>query len=264
MISVIIPTYKPHEYIEACLQSLEDQVLSKLLYEVIIVLNGEKEPYYSNIQKLLNKYSFSSRLFYTDVAGVSNARNIGLDNAQGDYICFVDDDDSVSYNYLKELYVIGTKNSDAIIVSNVRTFYEKDSSYYKDYISYAYDKFFNKKTRSIFSKRSFLSSSCCKLIPVTVIASRRFNTKYHLSEDALFMFEISDNIKDIILSSDDAIYYRRLRPNSASRKKYPFNIRILYKLKLILQFIKIYMHQIRQYNFPFFLSRIIAVCKFHK
>ena len=85
-ISVIIPTHKPQRYIEVCLRSLDAQTLDKNRYEVLIILNGEKEPYYSTIQHLLDSYELNGRLLYTDVAGVSNARNIGLDNAEGNYI----------------------------------------------------------------------------------------------------------------------------------------------------------------------------------
>ena len=48
-ISVIIPTYKPEKYIYDCLKSLEEQTISKDFFEVIIVLNGDKQPYYDDI-----------------------------------------------------------------------------------------------------------------------------------------------------------------------------------------------------------------------
>ena len=59
-ISVIIPTYAPKDYLWECLDSLENQTLSKDEFEVILVLNGEREPYESMIQKKLPEYSFVS------------------------------------------------------------------------------------------------------------------------------------------------------------------------------------------------------------
>lgn len=50
-ISVIIPTYAPKDYLWECLGSLENQTLSKDEFEVILVLNGEREPYESLIRK---------------------------------------------------------------------------------------------------------------------------------------------------------------------------------------------------------------------
>lgn len=61
-ISVIIPTYAPKDYLWECLGSLENQTLSKDEFEVILVLNGEREPYESLIRKKLPKYSFASTL----------------------------------------------------------------------------------------------------------------------------------------------------------------------------------------------------------
>ena len=52
-ISVIIPTYAPKDYLWECLGSLENQTLSKDEFEVILVLNGERESYESLIRKKL-------------------------------------------------------------------------------------------------------------------------------------------------------------------------------------------------------------------
>jgi len=99
LISVIIPSYKPDNYIYRCLESVARQDIDKQRYEVIIVLNGCNEPYYTDIKLFLQQkfQGIKTLLLQTDVAGVSNARNIGLDNAQGEYISFIDDDDWVSH-----------------------------------------------------------------------------------------------------------------------------------------------------------------------
>ena len=52
-ISVIIPTYKPKEYIWECLDSLKSQTFDKKEFEIILILNGCKEPYYSEIDKYI-------------------------------------------------------------------------------------------------------------------------------------------------------------------------------------------------------------------
>ena len=118
-ISVIIPTYKPQDYLWQCLESLERQTVSKTLYEVVIILNGCKEPYYSNISNHLKDYTMDVRLLQTDEAGVSYARNIGIENAQGKYVTFVDDDDWVSLDYLSELYRCAPTNH-GIVAANVK------------------------------------------------------------------------------------------------------------------------------------------------
>lgn len=258
-ISVIIPTYKPQQYLDTCLASLEKQTMNKDKYEVLIILNGEKEPYYSIIQEILGSYSFQSQLLHTSAAGVSNARNIGLNHAKGDYIAFIDDDDYVSSSYIEDLYKFAMKNPYNIVVSNVQTFTESDMIFRRDYIGNAFDRFSASPSNSIFEKRKFLSSSCCKLIPKSIINNRRFNTNLKLSEDAIFMFEVSDKIEDIILAPKESIYYRRLRTNSASRKPLPFRKEIQNKRLLIITIFKIYLKDPLRYNFLLFLSRVVAI-----
>ena len=58
-ISVIIPTYTPKDYLWDCLKSLEQQNLSKEYFEVILVLNGEQEPYFSLITERKKKLFIS-------------------------------------------------------------------------------------------------------------------------------------------------------------------------------------------------------------
>ena len=59
-ISVIIPTYKPDYYIWECLDSVKEQTLNKNSFEVLIILNGEKEPHYNNILNYIRKYKLKN------------------------------------------------------------------------------------------------------------------------------------------------------------------------------------------------------------
>ena len=103
-ISVIIPTFRPQSYLWECLDALRAQTLSANEWEAIIVLNGEEQPYRLQIENYLAQHQLTSwRLLYSSQAGVSNARNLGLQASQGDYICFIDDDDYVSPSYLEAL-----------------------------------------------------------------------------------------------------------------------------------------------------------------
>ena len=127
-ISVIVPTYKPDYYIWECLNSLKEQSLNSKKYEVLIILNGEKDSYYYDINEWLKNNNVENfKLFYIEQKGVSNARNIGLDSSKGEYIVFVDDDDYVDKNYLEELLnknkEIGKKG---IVITNYINFEEKN------------------------------------------------------------------------------------------------------------------------------------------
>lgn len=257
LISVIIPTYKPGDYIVDCLKSLANQTLFSGCFEIIIVLNGCKEPYEKfineSVQNILQ--GFSVTLLQTDTAGVSYARNNGLDVAKGEYICFIDDDDIVSNNYLEAL--LNKSNKETLVISDVKNFVTSISQSFNDYISDAFLKFKSKDKDSIFLKRSFLSTVWCKIIPKNLIGEKRFDVRFKIGEDALFMFAISQGIKRIVLS-DDAIYYRRCRNGSVSRTKQSIRFRLSNSIMQILEYTRIYIQNPFKYNFLLFLSRIVA------
>lgn len=262
-ISVIIPTYKPQAYLWKCLDSLFNQTLDKSEYEILIILNGCKEPFQEKIQTYIDDHSVGCRaiLQQTDLAGVSNARNLALENAKGRFICFIDDDDWVSDCYLE--YLLKTNNnSNCIVESNVLDYDEANSAYKDDYLTTVYKTLAaGSKDLSVYTARRLLSSSCCKLIPREVIGTARFNKDFKIGEDALFMAEISKDIPHIRLSAPEAIYYRRLRTNSASRSSVSSSYRIKNALSLCRQYIKIYLSSPTKYSLPFFINRLMAVAK---
>ena len=217
LISVIIPVYKPQKYFEACVKSLLYQSIDKKLVQIIFVLNGYVDRelvYVKEVISLLKTTDYVVTLLLVAKSGVSLARNKGLDAAKGKYICFIDDDDIISQNYLQSF--LGKAGNEIVVVSDVKTFVNDIAYTEEDYISRAYAKFYHNRNHSLFAMRSFLSSACCKMIPISMILERRFNPAIKNGEDALFMFTISDKIKKIELA-DDAIYYRRCREGSASR-----------------------------------------------
>ena len=112
MISIIIPTYRPQDYLWQCLDSFAAQTLDKRLWELVVVLNGESEPWLNQLKDYRDSHpDMHIQIFHTETTGVSNARNIGLDKAKGEYIGFVDDDDYVSPTYLEELASIATPDT---------------------------------------------------------------------------------------------------------------------------------------------------------
>ncbi|RGS75650.1 glycosyltransferase family 2 protein [Ruminococcus bromii] len=92
VISVIVPTYNSEKTIERCLLSILKQTYENL--EVIVVNDGSSDSTETICEKMA---SCDSRLKVITIknGGVSHARNIGIDNAKGDYITFVDSDDNI-------------------------------------------------------------------------------------------------------------------------------------------------------------------------
>ena len=63
LISVILPTYNPSDYILKCFSSLELQELDSCKFEVLVLLNGDEHPYKEWLQKELDSCNFKSKLF---------------------------------------------------------------------------------------------------------------------------------------------------------------------------------------------------------
>ena len=223
-------------------------------------MNGCKEPYFHNLESYIFrelKYVNVS-LLQTNISGVSHARNIGLDIAQGEYITFVDDDDYISASYLEELYQKSSPN--VIALSYGVTFGEEQNSF-----SYRVSKEYAKKyTLGIqhFSKiRHYFSGPWMKLIHRDIIGDRRFDVSFENGEDSLFMFLISDRIRNVDFTSNSAIYYRRFRPNSATTKQRSCLQRMLNACRLVGAYTNIYFRKSSHYDLRFYITRILGTLK---
>lgn len=257
VISIIIPTYSPKEYLWECLDSIYNQTLSNDYFEVVIILNGDKEPYYSSIKQHIGNYKMSINLLYSNIKGVSAARNLGLDNVQGKYVCFIDDDDWISNNYLENLLSKAIDNG--IVISNVIVVDEKTKSENNThFLSLAYSNYAPKFKKSLYRNRSFFSSACCKIIPLKCIGNNRFNTHIKRGEDSVFMFSISCKIKYILASDYTCVYYIRKRNNSAGRAKMNLFINTYEFISQSYKYTYLYIKHMFNNDFLFFLSRIVG------
>ena len=261
-ISIIVPTYKPQCYIEDLLRSLSSQSIDKGSFETIIVLNGPKEPYNAYLRGVINDYSsiMNIRLLYSEEAGVSNARNLGIDSATGEYITFIDDDDYVSDNYLESLLDCALINH-CMPLSNLLAFNDGEDEFYPTYHTRCYTRNSGRNVKSLYQVREFFLTPCCKLLTKEQIGSNRFNPNFRNSEDALFMFTISKNINKISFADKNAIYYRRVRPTSANfrpRTKISF---IKNEAAVLIQILRVWSHDPFKYNLFYTFSKVLAFGK---
>lgn len=255
-ISVIIPTYKPDYYIWECLDSIKEQTLNKELFEVLIILNGEKEPYYNDVLNYIRKYKLENfKLLYTEQNGVSNARNIGLDNSKGDYIAFIDDDDYIDKRYLEILFqTIQKYGNEGIALSDYLNFEEIskkiiDKSNYK----------LNTYSKNLIKFHQTFSTVWGKLIPKKVIDNFRFNLNYKNGEDSLFMLEVSKNIKYIFTAKEKIFYRRRIRENSANYKKKKYSYIFKNYFFIFLEYLKLFFK--KEYKKTFIFIKILGLFK---
>ncbi|NEG70351.1 glycosyltransferase family 2 protein [Bifidobacterium choloepi] len=114
-VSIIIPLYNQEEYVEKCLSSLRRQTFPH--FEAIIIDDGSTDNSAKVASAFLNDSRF--RLIHQENAGVSAARNNGMNHANGEWLCFVDPDDYVKPDYLETLVkATYSKKSAQIIMSS--------------------------------------------------------------------------------------------------------------------------------------------------
>lgn len=257
-ISVVIPTYKPQAYLWECLDSLVAQTFPKEEFEVILVLNGCTEPWKSQIQKYIDSKmkGMNVKFIHSEQGGVSNARNLALDKAEGEYVTFIDDDDYISSTYLEEMLALAS--SDTMVLAKPIAFWDETREVKKYRITQEYIKCAPKGRQQASKARKFFSGPCMKLIPMSFIQGRRYDPRFKNGEDSLFMFLISDKFKDVVFTSENAIYYRRVRKNSATtiyRSRWQM---IMNSLRMIVVIISIYLKRPWAYNFDFFITRVLG------
>ena len=109
LISFIIPAYNAADTIEKAVQSLTDVPRT----EVLIVENGSTDETKQVLERLKKKYS-NIKIFTSD-KGVSNARNLGIQNATGEWLAFVDADDYLTDNCVVSELIKKMENVDIVV-----------------------------------------------------------------------------------------------------------------------------------------------------
>ncbi len=110
-VSVIIPIYNAEKYLDECLSSVAGQTYSN--FECVMIDDGSKDSS-AEIAKSYAARDGRFKYFYQDNAGVSAARNYGIDVCKGEYIVFVDSDDVISPHSVKWLTDMKEKYPDSL------------------------------------------------------------------------------------------------------------------------------------------------------
>lgn len=130
-ISIIVPVYNAEDYLKKCVDSLISQTYKNL--EIILIDDGSTD----NSLELCEKYKKIDnrvKVIHKENGGPSETRNLGIKNASGDYITFVDADDYISANMYKNLINSMKKFNSDISVCKIK----KVNKYKKNNISNEY------------------------------------------------------------------------------------------------------------------------------
>ena len=213
LISIIVPVYNCEKYIEDCINSIKNQTYKNI--EIIIVNDGSTDRSLELIQEAANDDK-RIKIFSTENMGVSHARNIGVEKANGKWISFVDSDDWLEPNFCELLY-------------------GKAAALNADYIGCGYNKVTGENIQKInadgnileYEKDDFLIKLLnvqtsyglihMKLIKAEYVKQVKFNENIKVAEDALFNIELCDYLNKIVIFNKP-LYNYRINTDSVVRK----------------------------------------------
>lgn len=227
-ISVIVPVYNVEAYLERCVESILQQTYAH--FELILINDGSTDSSGQICDHLASQYE-NIKVYHIENAGVSNARNMGIQLATGSWVTFIDSDDFVTQDYLATLasaaeglnvgFVIAPlhhiKNG---IVTDLPSHSEKTELWSTEETM---------KELLMTTRTSFFPVA--KLFKRDLLADEKFNTHYHLAEDALFLTELLLKTRCSCVFIDKPVYYYDHREGSAttSVNRYVFDTIEVYK-----------------------------------
>ncbi|MDY3362430.1 glycosyltransferase family 2 protein [Riemerella anatipestifer] len=206
MVSIIIPVYNTEKYLEKCINSIVEQTYTN--WELLLINDGSQDDSLSICEKYANEYS-NIYVFSQENKGPSAARNIGIDNAHGQYICFVDSDDWVDDNYLEIFIGNMSENEDMMVVQDhKRIINDKIIRYTNGYNNEIFE--LPKDLSSLIKEYKFIQGYSVNKLYIREILenhSLRFSEEIDMGEDEVFFYKYLQLIDKIIFVKPDPYNY---------------------------------------------------------
>lgn len=204
LVSVVVPLYNAEEYVVHCVESLEKQSIKDM--ELILVNDGSTDRTEELCKEVKKRYN-NIRLFSQINSGVSGARNLGIDNAKGKWITFVDCDDEIDDRTLEIAVAVGEKYDAGIVTYKMTVESEDDVN--NSVLDGSY------KCLEAFLNGSIDGSACTKIYRMEDLGNIRFDTHLKINEDKLFVYNVLTHIKRAVVTNY-GFYNYYLNGNSAT------------------------------------------------
>ena len=185
MVTIIIPVYNVSKYLRSCLDSVINQTYKDL--EIICINDGSTDDSLEILKEYADK---DNRMIIIDKenAGVSAARNDGINKSKGEYLFCIDSDDYIDNDFIEVFYNNAKKNNSDLVV--LSTFWNLDKRVNKDYHSAL-------PTCSMFIRKSILDNYQYLRYPLNV----------QPGEDGIFSHELLMYTKNISFEYDTNYHY---------------------------------------------------------
>ncbi|MDD2376019.1 MAG: glycosyltransferase family 2 protein [Clostridia bacterium] len=211
LVTIIVPCYNVEKYIQQCIDSILNQIYGNI--QLILIDDGSTDNTNEVIQKSIAN-SKNTIYIKNKNSGVSNARNIGIKNATGEYIMFVDSDDYISKNMIKNMYRLITKYNSDLVKCNISKEYIEGNLVKFETPIYSRVKYLDNKnfSKTIYKKilsTETMNSACFSLFKTNIIKENNllFREDVYNGEDAMFFMNYIDLCKNIVYTPASYYHY---------------------------------------------------------
>lgn len=246
LISIIVPVYKVEKYLEKCVKSILKQTYTNL--EIILVDDGSPDKC-GQLCDELAKTDDRIIVFHKENGGLSDARNYGVERANGEYIGFVDSDDYIHECMYEELYKAIKKSGTSIAECGVTRVYKNTLRPHYEGEDYFLVLGREGYLKEYLENKRLYGSAWCKLIHRDLAKKIKFPVG-KIYEDAFYTLELLKTVDKYTLISGNYYYYY-IRENSITTR--PFSSKDMDYIEI--------MNQIEDYtlsNFPIFKEQLLV------
>lgn len=210
-VSLVIPVFNVEEYIGATFSSILKQDFNHNEIELVIIDDGSQDNSIEIINQILLRSDIRYKIIRQKNAGQSSARNRGIKNAIGKYICFVDSDDILYPSYISDLYININKYNVNVGFCNF-SFSKEDLGREKKFYVLSNEEILNR----------FLLRKYPIIVPGIMISKKilnklKFVETTRFSEDQIFLWMLFNECENIVYV-DKVLYYYVLHSNSIMTK----------------------------------------------
>lgn len=213
-VSIVVPVYNTAEYLPACLDSILAQTFTD--FELLLVDDGSTDDSLQVCETYASRDA-RVRVFHQQNAGVSAARNHGVEQAQGDWLCYVDSDDTVSPLYLEHLVSLAQGDACLVMTSIAHSCHTNVIT--EDIVLYG-----TEIARYMLERHILVDSG-----PVAKLFSRQvlqrhglqFPVGVHYGEDMVYLYTYLNLVDTVVLSTKND-YQVCVREGSLTTRYYPF------------------------------------------
>ena len=212
-ISIIVPVYNVEKYLNECIDSILAQTFPD--FELILVDDGSPD----NCPALCDAAAAKDkriRVIHKKNGGQSTARNAGLDAARGEWIAFVDSDDTITPDYCAKLYAAVRQTGAQIAACNYRQVDESGQPLKEQYLHVRAE---------VLDQKEALEH--CTLLPYMVVWNKLFHAAIFetlrfrenlIYEDTILMAQAIEQTEKVVNIPDQMYLYRKVRGSTMNSK----------------------------------------------